>query len=306
MRQRRVVGHAPQHVVVEAKLFKIVKIAGGAIEQTHDDAFAVQGRQRGNAQVDFAPQRLDLDAAVLREPSLGDIQLGHQLDARNNGGLQFARRRALTRQHAIDAVADAKLFFERLDVDVAGALLDRLPDHGVHQPDHGRFTGHVAEVFEILRFAHGRRELGFVLGRLAVVAVDGVEDFLLQGDPGQHRQTSGRLDRVASLEIQRIGHGERDRVIVQRDGKAAELTQKSGRERFELGRDRGRAFERQHRNLQLFGQRRQHIAHGDEAQIHHDLAELLAAALFLNIERAGEIVRSNELPLDEDLAQAHG
>ena len=34
-------------------------------------------------------------------------------------------------------------------------------------------------------------------------------------------------------------------------------------------------------------------------------AELLAAALFLNVERAGEIVRSNELPLDEDLAQTH-
>ena len=94
-------------------------------------------------------------------------------------------------------------------------------------------------------------------------------------------------------------------MVVQRDGKAAELAQKSGRERFELGRDGGRAFERQHRNLQLLGQRGQHIAHGDEAQIHHDLAQLLAAALFLDIERAGEIVRSDEFPLDQDLAQAH-
>ena len=106
---------------------------------------------------------------------------------------------SLTRQHAVDAVADAKLFLERLDVDVAGALLDGLRDHGVHQPDHGRLAGHVAEVFEILRFADGRRELGFVLGGLAVVAVDGVEDFLLQRDPG-HRPP-GRWTTSTALRV---------------------------------------------------------------------------------------------------------
>ena len=113
------------------------------------------------------------------------------------------------------------------------------------------------------------------------------------------------VDRVARLEIQRIGHGQRDRVIVQGHGQAAELAQKAGRQRFDFGRDRGRAIEGQHRNLQLLGQRRQHVARGDEAQIHQDLAQLLAAALVLNFERAGEIVRSDQFPLDQDLAQAH-
>jgi len=42
------------------------EIARGAVEQTHDDAFAVERRQSRNAQIDFAPQRLDLDASVLR------------------------------------------------------------------------------------------------------------------------------------------------------------------------------------------------------------------------------------------------
>ena len=67
VRQRRVILHARQHVLVEAQALEIVEIAGGAVEQTHHDAFAVQRRQRGNAQVDFAAQRLDLDAAVLRQ-----------------------------------------------------------------------------------------------------------------------------------------------------------------------------------------------------------------------------------------------
>ena len=94
-------------------------------------------------------------------------------------------------------------------------------------------------------------------------------------------------------------------MVVQGDGKAAELAQKAGRQRFGFGRDGGRAIEREHRNLQLLGQRGEHIAHGDEAQIHQDLAQLLAAALFLDVERAGEIVRSDQFPLDQDLAQAH-
>jgi hypothetical protein len=58
-----------------SRALEIVEIARRAIEQAHDDAFAVERRQRGNAQIDLAAQRLDLDAAVLRQPALGDIQL---------------------------------------------------------------------------------------------------------------------------------------------------------------------------------------------------------------------------------------
>ena len=144
-----IVLHAGEHVSVETQPAEIVEIAGGAIEQTHHDALAIQRGQRGNAQIHFAAQRLDLDAAVLRQAALGDIELGHQLDARDHGGLQFARRRFLIVEHAIDAIADAELFFERLHVDIAGALLDRLRDHGVDQPDDRRLAGHVAQVFEI-------------------------------------------------------------------------------------------------------------------------------------------------------------
>src|ERR1035441_1499196 len=46
--------HALQHVVVEAEAAEVVEIAGGAIEESHDDAFAIEGGQGGNAEVDFA------------------------------------------------------------------------------------------------------------------------------------------------------------------------------------------------------------------------------------------------------------
>ena len=55
----------------------------------------------------------------------------------------------LVEQHAIHAEADAELLLERLDVNVAGALLHGVGDHGVHQADDRRLAGHVAQVFQV-------------------------------------------------------------------------------------------------------------------------------------------------------------
>ena len=186
VRQRRVMLHAREHVLVEAQPPQIVEIARRAVEQAHDDAFAVERGQRGNAQIHFAAQHLDLDAAVLRQAALGDVQLRHQLHARNDGGLQFARRRVLIEQHAIHAEADAEFLLERLDVNVAGALLDGLRDHGVHQPDDRRFAGHVAQVFQIFRSLADPSPMRqrSRARRFAVIAVDGVQNFLLGGQRG--------------------------------------------------------------------------------------------------------------------------
>ena len=150
-------------LVVEAEAAEIVEIAGGAVEQTHDDALAVESGDGGDAEVDFAAEDLDLDAAVLRETALGDVELGHQLEARDDGGLHFARGHVLVEQDAVDAEADAEFLFERLDVDVAGALLDGGGDHGVDEANDRRFAGHVAQVFEILAFFGGVAEVGLRL-----------------------------------------------------------------------------------------------------------------------------------------------
>ena len=103
-------------------------------------------------EIHFAAQRFDFDAAVLRQAALGDVELGHQLHARNHGGFHFARRRILVVEHAIHAIADAEFFLERLQVDVAGALFNRLRDDSVHLADDRRFARHVAQVLQI--FGH--------------------------------------------------------------------------------------------------------------------------------------------------------
>ena len=44
------------------------------VEDTHDDAFAMDHRNDRHAHVDLAAAHLQLDAAVLRQPFFGDVQ----------------------------------------------------------------------------------------------------------------------------------------------------------------------------------------------------------------------------------------
>ena len=75
------------------------------------------------------PAILQADAAVLRQALLGDVQLRHDLDARDHQ----RRHRALAlqdlAQHAVDAEAHHQPVLERLDVDVRGVFLHRLREH---------------------------------------------------------------------------------------------------------------------------------------------------------------------------------
>ena len=155
--------HAGEHAVVEAEAAEVVEIAGGAIEKTHDHALAVKGGDGGDTEVDFAAQDFDFDASVLRETAFGDIELGHQLEARDDGGLHFARRHVLVEEDAVDAEADAEFLLEGLDVDVAGALFDGGGDHGVDQADDRRFAGHVAQMLEVLAVFDGVADLACCL-----------------------------------------------------------------------------------------------------------------------------------------------
>src|SRR6185312_13042150 len=56
-----------------------VELHAALIEQTHDHAYAVDHRDDGDADVDFAALHLHLDAAVLRQSLLGDVEPGHDL-----------------------------------------------------------------------------------------------------------------------------------------------------------------------------------------------------------------------------------
>ena len=62
------------------------------LEKPNDHAFAVQSRHGGDAQVDIFAGETGLDAAVLWQAALGDVELGENLEPGNDRALQLARR----------------------------------------------------------------------------------------------------------------------------------------------------------------------------------------------------------------------
>ena len=93
-------------------------------------------RHDGNAEVDGAPAVLHAEASVLRHAALGNIELAHHLDARNDGRMVFlADGRHGVREHAVNTKLDDHRVVPRLDVNVARPPLERGKDRGVHQAD---------------------------------------------------------------------------------------------------------------------------------------------------------------------------
>ena len=114
--------------------------------------------------------------------------------------------------------------------------------------------------------------------RISCSAASAVRD--LETGEGAHRRDG--------FEIQRIGHGERERRFRQRHGIRAALAQEALREAFDFGRGRRRPVHRDQRQAELVGKRRQHVALGDEAHVDENLAQLVAA-LVLQFERAFQV-----------------
>jgi hypothetical protein len=130
-----------QRLGLEAE-FRHVEHQLALVEQAHDDLFAEQGRQARDTEVDVlglaVVAEANLDAAVLRQALLGDVQLRHDLDARGNGVAHLQRRRHDVVEDAVDAVADAVFLFVGLDVNIAGAFRNRRHQDDVHQLDDRR------------------------------------------------------------------------------------------------------------------------------------------------------------------------
>ena len=106
------------------------------VEDTDDGVLAVDARHDRHAEVDRLAGQPQLEAAVLRHALLGDVELRHDLHARDDRAVMpLVDRRHRRLQHAVDPVLHVHRVVLRLDVDVARAALDRRVDRRVHQPD---------------------------------------------------------------------------------------------------------------------------------------------------------------------------
>jgi hypothetical protein len=97
---QRVAGHAHRF---EAEL------ALALVQQAQHGAFAVRAGQRGHAHVDRAGADAQRDAAVLRQALLGDVQVGHDLQARDQRRVQRAVGLHHFAQRAVDAEAHGRM-----------------------------------------------------------------------------------------------------------------------------------------------------------------------------------------------------
>ena len=106
-----------------------------AVEHAQHDALAELSRQSRNAKIDIAAGDIFLNAAVLRQPSFGDVHVRHHFHARDHGQREMARRRRHFVERAIDAITNFEFVFERLEMNVARAVLDRLVQESDRQSE---------------------------------------------------------------------------------------------------------------------------------------------------------------------------
>ena len=118
---------------------------------------------RRDAHVDRAAGDAQADAAVLRQAFFGDVELRHDLDARDQQRRDRALRPQHLAQHAVDAEAHDEPVLVRLDVDVGGVFLDRLRQHRIDQADDRGVVVALHEIGRLRQFLGRPGEVGLSL-----------------------------------------------------------------------------------------------------------------------------------------------
>ena len=184
------------------------------VQDPHHHRLPMVGGDDTHPKVEFLLAHRDLDAAVLGPAPLGDVELGENLDAREDGAEEPSGGAVSLDQYAVDPVADANAVLERLDVDVRRPKLHGLGNHQVDEPDDrgaalvdlflagprvflglGEIDRRVGELLE--------HRVGALAHRLAVVAIDRLQNALAgrQGDLDLAIENEPQL--LENLEIRR-------------------------------------------------------------------------------------------------------
>ena len=255
---------------------ELVEVDVGAVlvEHAQDGRLAADEGQRGDADVDPAAVDVQGDASVLGHAALGDVQVGHDLDARDHAGHEAPRDARVLAQDAVDAVAHGEVAGDGLEVDVGGALLDALADQRVHELDDRRVGGRLAQVDD-LRPVVGVDRLGDHDLVEGVQALDERGDVLLGRDGGPHLVAAHQRDVVDGEDVAGVDHRDEQRAVVD-----------------DLDRDRAVALGRA-RGQQVGGR------HVDLEDAEVDLVDAEALG-----DHARELVGRQDAALDEHLARA--
>ncbi len=200
------------------------------VEHAEDGVFAMDGGHDGDAEVDEAAFVANAEAAILGHAALGNVELAHDLDAAEDGGVVLAgdgRHGFL--EHAVDAVLDVEGVVVGLDVDVGGAALESGEDGGIDQADDGAdvfFAGQLLDgdvfvglVFVASEDVEGEAFAGFVEDALRLLGfLEQVGDLRERGDAGDDAVAEQAGDFVEHHEARGIADGDDQGVGLLLDG----------------------------------------------------------------------------------------
>ena len=185
------------------------------VEDTNHAVFAVNGRHDGDAEVDRSTADTHLEAAVLRHPLLGDVELRHHLDTADDGlVVALVDRLHGLVEHAVDPIFDDDFGVPRLDVNIAGAALNRRQQGGVDQLDDRALIGadavdrqHLVAVLVLLNELDAKVFGRFVQHPLSALRL--LQDLANEcghADPHLGRLAELQLELVELDDVGRIGH----------------------------------------------------------------------------------------------------
>src|SRR5581483_5427075 len=290
------------------------------VEQTKDDLLSEQRRQNRDAEVELfvlvLELHLQLDASVLREALLGDVELRQNLHARGDRVPQFEGRIHDLVQDAVDAEPYAILLLVRLDVNVGCAALDRVGENEVAQFDDGRFFRRIGERVDVelflfledlqvrilLRLKIFHDLLQLERGGRSVVVVDRGLDAELGGDDRLDVVARHELDVVHGEHVRRIRHRDRDRRAGLVDGKDVVLPRDvTGDQLDDAGVDL-EVLEIDGRHSELLRQALGNVLLGHEPELDERLTEL-SARLFLDAQGLFELILRDQIRLRQQLTQ---
>ena len=126
------------HLLAHAEVVQAAR-AGLAVEDAEDEFFAEDRRGRGDAEVHFRPSGARAEAAVLRLAAFGDVDLREIFDGGHQADAAVVGERDPALHQSVDAEAHAVLRAGRLDVHVAGPVVQGGLEHGLGQFDAGGF-----------------------------------------------------------------------------------------------------------------------------------------------------------------------
>ena len=221
------------------------------VEEAQGDALAFHGWHGGDADVDGLALELEVDASVLREAALGDVEARHDFESGDDGALQRLDvfRDGDFDEPAVDAVADAEVGGEGLDVDIGGALVEGLADDLVDEFYHAGFFVVVVinDVGFIVSFEAVEVEFAAFEDLLEGIGTDTVEaaEGFVNAAAGGHEPVDGDIeflgDGLAGDEIEGIeggeveafftvffGDGDGEEAVAEGDARAAEFAERQG------------------------------------------------------------------------------